>query len=188
MIRRVHHEKLDLLHTDAFEYSWQVYRSRVTGDDLGFDLVAILFVRYMFLCSFRHVRVQINPDSVAPESSAFDQRRTASRKRVEHPIVLLGVTKHELMWNLRDEITPVPAQMRASCVAFGQHPEAVGDYVGVLFPTIQIDVVDLRCFDLLDSTREAFDVVARAFDRSSFEDLIEFGGQDIATQNEVVTV
>jgi hypothetical protein len=47
------------------------------------------------------------------------------------------------MWDLRDKITPVPPEMSAICVAFGQNPQAVGDDIGVLFPAVKIDVVDL---------------------------------------------
>src|SRR6185369_15712167 len=100
----MHHKKLDMIHAEAVEHASGVYGSRISGDDFGLNLVAILFRRYKFVCSFRHIGVQINPDSVSAESSAFDQRRTASCKRVEHPIVLLGVSKHELVRNLRNEI------------------------------------------------------------------------------------
>jgi len=86
VIRRVHHKELNLLHAEAVEHLWDVYGSRITGEDFGFDLVAILFPRYKFLRSFRNVRVQINPDSVSPEFTSDQVLNVVLEELADQPI------------------------------------------------------------------------------------------------------
>ena len=68
------------------------------------------------------------------------------------------------MRNLRNEIAPIPGEVRSRGIPLGQDPEAVGDDFGVLFPPVKIDVVDPRGFDFLDSALKPLQIVTRAFD------------------------
>ena len=57
MIRRVQHEKLDPIHTEVVEYSSDVYGSRITGDEFGFDLVATRFAT----SAFKSIPIPLRP-------------------------------------------------------------------------------------------------------------------------------
>jgi hypothetical protein len=67
--------------------------------------------------------------------------------------------------------------MRTRRISLLQNPHAVGENVIVLFPTIQVDVVEFPGVDLAESFHEAAGVVSGAFSGLCFFDLLKLAEQ-----------
>src|SRR4030095_7520338 len=121
----MHYEKLHLLRPQRFKRLANIHRSRIPGEYLGSSRVTGLLLVHQLFGAGCDFSVQFDADSVSPEPPAFDQCRSASEKRIQDPVALFGVAKHELMRYLRDEVPPVPPQVSARAVPLGEHPKTV---------------------------------------------------------------
>src|ERR1044072_8926573 len=122
----MHYEKLNLSDSHALKRFADLYRFRITRKNFSARMPRITFAIDKLSRFFSDLRVQLDSDSVSAHATALDQGRPASQKRIKHPVILLRVPEQQLTRNLRNEIAPVPAQMRPCRIAFREVPEAVG--------------------------------------------------------------
>src|SRR4029453_174012 len=132
----MNYQKMNLFCSKSIQCRLYIERPGIAGNNWRAYRVPVFFLADNVFGADCDFGVQFDPDAVPSEPAAFDQRGPASDKGIEDPISLLCVPEHQLMGNLRNEIAPIPGKMGSGRVAFGQDPEAVGDDLGLLFPTV----------------------------------------------------